>query len=189
MKRHFSLFQSHLNFAHKLWSQVVDSQCVVIDATCGNGHDSAYLALLNPLKLFCLDILKEAIDATKDRLEGYDGAVEYLRGCHSTLPEVEADLVVYNLGYLPGGDKSLTTQVETTLTSVNQALTRVKPGGVISITCYPGHPEGALEEKALWEWCQTLDPAVWCCSTHQFINRKQSPSLLLIQRNGEVPQM
>ena len=188
MNRKFTLFQSHLDLAHKMWPQLIDRHSVVIDSTCGNGHDSAFLASLNPLKLFCLDVQIEAIEATQKRLKGCDCEVLTFQQCHSTFPkdilESSVSLIVYNLGYLPGGDKNLTTQVATTLESLNQAIKLLKTGGVISITCYPGHEEGAKEELSLIEWGQSLDPAEWSFSVHQFKNRQKSPSLLLIQKNA-----
>ena len=55
-------------------------------------------------------------------------------------------LIVYNLGYLPGSDKLLTTKTSSTLLSVEKALSLIAPNGAISITCYPGHEEGKKEE-------------------------------------------
>jgi len=187
MNRKFSLFQSHLDLAHKIWSQIVHSRCVVIDATCGNGHDANVLASLKPLKLYCLDIQDKALEATAKKLEGCSCEAVLLKQCHSTFPaEIQSgsvSLIVYNLGYLPGSDKSVTTRVQTTLDSLTQAIDLMRPGGVISITCYPGHDEGAREEQALIEWGRKLDPKDWCLSVHQFENRHKSPSVLFIQKN------
>jgi len=61
---------------------------------------------------------------------------------------------------LPGGNKQLTSQIETTLISVSRALAILRIGGALSITCYPGHPEGAVEEKALQKWSKTLSQKV-----------------------------
>jgi len=187
MNRKFPLFQSHLDLAHDIWMQIIDHVSVVIDCTCGNGHDAAFIASHGPQRLYCLDIQDEAIMATRDKVSEFQCDVVIKKQCHSHFPEEiqqsTADLIVYNLGYLPGADKSKTTRVETTLKSLDQACRLLKPGGVISITCYPGHPEGTKEELAILEWGQALDPAAWCVTVHQFKNRKQSPSLVIIQMN------
>lgn len=47
----------------------------------------------------------------------------------------------YNLGWLPGGDKSITTKLEDTLESIEAAKRLVKHGGMISVMLYRGHAE------------------------------------------------
>lgn len=47
----------------------------------------------------------------------------------------------YNLGWLPGGDKSITTMLEDTLESIEAAQRLVKHGGMISVMLYRGHAE------------------------------------------------
>ncbi len=112
--------------------------------------------------------------------------VFFQRRCHSTFPEDvlpgTIKLVVYNLGYLPGGDKTKTTHVATTLQSLHQAQALLQKGGVISITCYPGHKEGAHEQNVILNHAARLPPKEWSCCHHMWLNRQQSPSLLLIQK-------
>ncbi len=175
MARNFPLFNSHLDLAHALWDQLVSPGDLVVDATCGNGHDTLALAEMGARVVAC-DVQLEAIEATRARVQKYP--VEFFHGCHSLLPEIKAKLVVYNLGYLPGGDKQITTRVETTLKSI----TRFLDVGAISITCYPGHSEGAREESALLEFTQALPAEEWSVSHIRWINRAVAPSLLLIQR-------
>ncbi len=93
-----------------------------------------------------------------------------------------AKLIIYNLGYLPRGDKTITTKVDTTIASLKSALPLIKPGGAVSVTCYPGHPEGAIEEKEIRLWSKQLPPEIWNICFHRFPNRKQSPSLFLLQK-------
>ncbi len=180
----FPLFKSHLDLAHHYWKQLVQPGDVVVDATCGNGQDTLFLASLQPGCLYALDIQEDALANTKALL-GAVTQVVFHRGCHSQFPEEirpqTVKLFVYNLGYLPGGDKTLTTLSETTLLSLKRALDLVMPGGAISVTCYPGHPEGALEESKILEWVQGLDRRVWSCCHHRWCNRAKAPSLLLIQ--------
>lgn len=191
MNRCFPLFQSHLDLAHQFWKAALHPHAVVIDATCGNGYDAQILSEINPQKLYCLDVKPEAIAATRARLESAACSVSYHLGCHSSFPhelaEETVDLIVYNLGYLPGSDKTETTKAATTLDSVKQGLKLLKRGGIISITCYPGHLEGAEEEKALLHMAKGLAPSEWNSTHFQFLNRKKSPSLILIQRNTLSP--
>lgn len=197
MRSRFPLFQSHLDLAHSYWEKFVQTGDHVIDATCGNGQDTLFLAKLclneSSGELYAIDILPKAVELTKKNLENsltssLLSRIHYIPGCHSTFPEEilpeSVKLVVYNLGYLPGGgDKTKTTKVETTLQSLQHALELVQKGGMISLTLYPGHPEGEREESHILTFIKNLDPLKWNCCHHQWLNRHKSPSLLLLQKN------
>lgn len=181
----------HLELAHAYWDRLVHPGDILIDATCGNGHDTLKLAQLQPSLLYAFDVQPEALRATQELLQKSLSpplltSVRLIQGCHSHfLPEIangSVKLIVYNLGYLPGGDKGKTTQCSTTLLSVTKALELIAPGGAISITCYPGHEEGEREEKMIMDWAERLDKALWNCCHHRWLNRPKAPSLLLIER-------
>ena len=188
----FSLFRSHLDLAHSYWEHLLQEGDFAIDATCGNGHDT--LKLIEILKekkggVIGIDIQSQAIAQTQKLLDSHSSKenVYLFEQSHEEFPSLAREhpirLVVYNLGYLPGGDKQKTTLTMTTLTSVRKALDLIVPGGAVSITCYPGHPEGALEESALSELVAALSPALWNVCLHAFTNRKASPRLLFIQKS------
>ena len=129
----------------------------VIDATCGNGHDTLLLAeLAGPNgRVWAFDIQREALEATAARLAeaGHGDSVVLVHAGHETMAEhcrgpVKA--AVFNLGYLPGGDRTVVTRPESTLAGLEQALALIAPGGVVIITLYPGH-EGGQQEAALLE--------------------------------------
>lgn len=190
MRSAFPLFQSHLDLAQTYWKQLLKVEDWVIDATCGNGKDTLFLASLIPEgRLIGLDIQEAAIRATQallqDSLSRMDH-IQLVQQSHQTfpdwIPKGSVKLIVYNLGYLPGGDKQLTTRSEETLLSVQAAAQLLINGGVITITCYPGHLEGKNEEAQLVEWSRSLSPKEWSCSHQRWLNRHESPSLLLIQK-------
>jgi len=192
MRPTYPLFQSHLDLAHDYWRRLVTSSDIVVDATCGNGYDSAFLLTLQPTKLIVFDIQDIALHATKKRIDtiSHASTVTYHQMCHSKIDEVAAresvKLIVYNLGYLPGGNKTITTMTSTTLESIQSAIHCVQQGGAICITCYPGHPEGAEEEQALLEFCKTLSSEKWNVSYHAHINRTRAPTLIFLQKTCTV---
>lgn len=178
----WSMFR-HIQIAQTFWQQIVRPGDMVIDATAGNGHDSLFLASLGA-KVSAFDIQPQAIENTARRLG--NTPITLYTMCHSKMAEVvpanSIKLIVFNLGYLPGSDKSITTQLSTTLTAIQASLELISPGGLVSITCYPGHDEGLVEEEAILSYLRTLDPKNWSISSHTFLNRHRHPHLLMVQK-------
>lgn len=197
MRPLFPLFQSPLDLAHSYWIQLLQNGDTVIDATCGNGHDTLKIASFpaHLRALFAFDIQEEAIQNTTSLLKKHLPQEKWAKvilekRCHSIFPSIlqkeSVKLIIYNLGYLPGGDKTKTTLETSTLTSIRQAQELLQPGGVISIACYPGHLEGEKEQEKILIYSSTLCPKEWSCCHHSWTNRRKSPTLLLIQKN--IPQ-
>jgi SAM-dependent methyltransferase len=192
----FPLFFSHIDLAHQYWERLLVPGDIAIDATCGNGFDTAFLAkILLHGRVIAMDKQADAIAASKEKIEKELGNevcknIEFYHQCHSTFPDKilkeTIKLIVYNLGYLPKGDKSIITASSSTLASLAKALDLIQPGGAISVTCYPGHPGGDEEEIAVLEFAKNLDPQLWSCFHHSRINKAKSPSLLLLQKSGSV---
>jgi hypothetical protein len=178
-----SPFSPHLKLAKEYWREHLKSSDLAIDATCGNGNDTLFLTEL--CTVIGLDIQVEALQNTEALLARSERRAILHRLSHEEIDRLplphSPHLIVYNLGYLPKGDKSITTQTKTTLISVQKSLELLAPGGALSITCYPGHEEGEKEEKALEEWATLLPSDRWLVAHHKWLNRKKAPSLLWIQ--------
>jgi len=183
----------HLALAHAYWKSHLRPGDLAIDATCGNGHDTCALAKLllghSESLLLSFDIQTAALENAEALLQSsvpkeFLPRVLFQRRCHSEIDQIPLPhfpkLIVYNLGYLPGGDKSITTQSITTLTSLQKAAKLLEERGALSVTCYPGHPEGKREEEAVVEWAKSLPSEQWHVCHHQWINRSAAPSLLWI---------
>lgn len=172
----------HIQAAHDLWKKQVLPSDTVIDATAGNGNDTLFLStLLTTGKIYAFDIQEKALQNTKEKLKNASCNIEYILSSHANFPSTiqNVRLIVYNLGYLPGQDKSITTQTSSTLESLNNALPLLVPNGAISITLYPGHAEGAKEAKAVLEFVHTLPN----CHVEHYTwgENPLSPSLLWIR--------
>lgn len=185
----------HLLLAQNYWKEHLRPQAIVIDATCGNGQDTLILARLTLKQegglLIGLDIQETALRKTQEMLESSEGTdvfqkTLFERRCHSEIDQIPLphapDLIVYNLGYLPGGDKSITTKTQTTLVSLHKATKLLSERGALSVMCYPGHEEGKQEEEAILAWARALFSHKWQVSYHCWINRCNAPSFLWIQR-------
>ena len=168
----------HLDLAFEYWKTCLLPGDTVIDATCGNGKDTLRLASLVPQgKVLALDIQEDAIIKAKKLTAAYSNVFFFLQSHASFPPSGPIKLVVYNLGYLPFGNKSLTTMTATTLQSLEMALLKAQ---AISITCYPGHPEGLVEKEAVFAWAKTLAPNVWKVFFHEW--KETSPCLVFVKK-------
>lgn len=177
-------------YAHALLRDVVQAGDVVIDATMGNGHDTLFLAqqVGTEGKVFAFDVQAQALDKTRQRLaeHGAQQQVALVKGCHSAMaqhvPEEWHGVVaaaVFNLGYLPGADKALTTQRETTITAVDAALQLLRVGGVLIVVVYPGHAEGKLEGEVLEQHLADLDQDAFQVARYGFLNLRNNPPYVL----------
>jgi SAM-dependent methyltransferase len=162
----------------------------VVDATCGNGHDTLLLARLAGTDghVWGFDIQEQAIAETGRRLTeaGLAGRVTLLHAGHEVLHRhvtAPLELVLFNLGYLPGGDRSVITRPETTLAALEQALLLLAAGGCVLVTIYPGHTGGSEEQNAVETWVAGLQPREYYCWRMGQTNVAPSaPYLLLIQK-------
>ena len=169
---------------------------IAIDATAGNGHDTQLLAsLVGPEgRVFAFDIQHEAIATTGQRVEesGFRN-VELFPESHANLVEIiprqhhgEIAAVVFNLGYLPGGDKRVTTLVDSTARAVHGSLKMVKPGGLISLLCYVGHPGGDRESAGIDDILNQLNDDEWQVETIRVPDAESAPHLHLVSRLGST---
>ncbi|WP_070120578.1 class I SAM-dependent methyltransferase [Bacillus marinisedimentorum] len=177
-------------FAHSLLKEALHPGDTAIDATAGNGHDTVLLAeLAGPDgTVFSFDIQEEALAKTLERLKArhLDSRVRLCLDSHSNLKQHipseklnEIQAAIFNLGYLPGGDKSIVTKAESTISSLSQLLDCMKAGGIIILVVYPGHPEGKTERDELLSYVKKLDQQSVSVLQYGFINQKNSPPFVL----------
>lgn len=167
------------------WQKIIRPGDDVIDATLGNGYDTLRLAKIvrGKGKIYGFDIQKKAIENSQKLLRDY-AIVEFYEKSHADFGNLTAKLIVYNLGYLPKGDKSVTTQADTTIKSLESAIKVLQPGGAITLMAYVGHPEGVEEERAVRQFCSQL-PKEFLVVHHTVINREKAPHLYLIGKEAD----
>jgi predicted methyltransferase len=149
--------------AHEFVRARLSSGAIAIDATAGNGHDTEFLASLSGPegRVIAFDIQAAAIEATRERLHaaGLLERVTLRQESHECIADVGSFAVaMFNLGYLPGGDKDRITETGSTIRALEGAVRGLLPGGIITIVCYPGHPGGREESDAVVAWASGLEP-------------------------------
>lgn len=164
--------------AHEWISRLVRPGDTVVDATAGNGHDTVFLAHLTGTtgSIHAFDIQPEAILATEERLRQenlWSDAVHLHLASHARLSELvqgAVKAVIFNLGYLPGGNKNLITQETSTLDALRQAAALIMPNGILSVMCYPGHDGGEREAQSVENFLAALPHHSWRVGKYQLLN-------------------
>jgi len=180
-----------LPLAHDWLRQVIQPGDTVIDGTVGNGHDTLFLAqhVGAEGRVHGFDIQPAAAETTARLLNEHhlSAPVTLHTACHSRMADyLEPQPIaaaMFNLGYLPRGDKSIITQQETTLPALDYSLRLLRLQGLLTIMCYPGHEGGESEASAVEEWARDLSSDTYRVMRLTPHNpRSAAPFLLAIQR-------
>ncbi len=162
---------SPLRQSQQWLADIIKPNDEVVDATLGNGYDTLFL--IDCLRqadgevkgfLWGFDIQNQALEATQIKLnEARVNSENYSLNLvsHAKLAEIvnsnQLAAIMFNLGYLPGANKSIITQTQETLKALDVSKDKLKVAGVISIMCYPGHEGGNTESDAVVAWAESLD--------------------------------
>lgn len=162
---------------------------VCADFTMGNGHDTLWLsrAVGENGRVYAFDVQEAALESTRALLvrEHAPDNVTLIHDSHHRAAAYIREKIcvgMFNLGWLPGGDKRITTLRETTLPALQTAIGLLDAGGGILLAVYPGHEEGRLEGELITEYLSTLDRRQICCSRLQIVNSLTSPFFFLIEK-------
>lgn len=164
--------------SHDIISKYLDEKKIAIDATLGNGYDCDFLAS-NFHKVYAFDIQKEACENYDKKNEN----VIVINDSHHKFDDYikeEVNCIVYNLGYLPGGTKEITTKSNTSLISIEKGLQLLSSGGMMTIAIYRGHDEGKEEENCIIDYLKTLNKKEYGVMIHEYLNRAITAPLLVV---------
>ncbi len=182
-----------VDFSHDLIKKWLKKGGLAIDATAGNGHDTLYLAKIigQTGQVIAFDIQKSALKNT-EKLLNENQLLERVSLHHDShlkidqyAKESSVDLILFNLGYLPGGDKQLITEATTTLAAVKKSLELLKANGLLVVVLYPGHAGGEKEKERLIKFCKDLNSSEFNVLYYHFINQRKSPAeLVAVHKRG-----
>ena len=157
---------SILNKVKQIIEENIKEKDIVVDATIGNGNDTLFLTnIVNKGHVFGFDIQENAIKNTNKLLNDYNNYTLF-NDTHSNIDKYlkeynnKISLVLYNLGYLPSGDKSITTNYISTINSIKKSIQLLNNKGRILIVVYPGHEAGLKESIELNKYISTINNKV-----------------------------
>lgn len=170
--------------AHFITEQVQPGD-ICIDATMGNGNDTILLSSLckETGHVYAFDIQEQALAHTRQRLLDADAPQNYtlLLESHTNMdhyvqPE-SVSCIVFNLGYLPGGDHTKATQASSSIEALTRSLSLLKKGGLISLCIYSGGDSGFEERDAVLSWLKNLDSHKYLVIRSDYYNRPNNPPI------------
>jgi hypothetical protein len=161
---------------------------VAVDFTMGNGHDTEFLSkAVGPDGfVYAFDIQEQALASTQENLvkAGCPDNYQLILDSHSNVKkyvDVPFRAGMFNLGWLPGGDKSITTLRETTLPAIEAAIDLLDRDAILNVAVYPGHAEGDAEGKMICEYLAGISRHKVCATKVNILNSPSSPYFIVIE--------
>lgn len=188
---------------HFIREHVKEGGCC-IDATAGNGHDTLLLCQLvgavdnsedgregdaskisgQSGKVLAFDIQKQALDNTGNLLEENGCQAKLILDSHANMKnyakENSVDCIVFNFGYLPGGDHKLATKAASSIAAIEAGLDLLKKGGIMTLCIYSGGDSGFEERDALLKFLKALDGKKYLVIASFYYNRPNHPPIPVI---------
>jgi hypothetical protein len=188
---------SLIRLAHQSIQNRVHSGDTAIDATLGNGHDTLFLAkqVYPTGKVYGFDVQQMAINATRERLQQQQlqHGVTLIHANHANMAHYipvsvhgSIKACMFNLGYLPSGDKTIITQTVSTLRALTVACELLAAEGIITILAYTGHNGGEEETASVAQWAEQLDSQRFTVDIHlSRIAHPTAPRLFVVTKSQE----
>lgn len=173
------------DWIHSVLASSIEKGDFCIDATAGKGKDTLFLCeqVGENGKVLAFDIQQAAIMQAQEavREAGFSERVQFRHIGHEHMDEYAAEesasVILFNLGYLPGGDHNLATKESTTLEAAKKGLTILKRQGVMCICIYSGGDSGFSEKEAIMSWAEKLPAKEYDVISCPFINKPNHPPL------------
>ncbi|WP_290138901.1 class I SAM-dependent methyltransferase [uncultured Dubosiella sp.] len=176
--------KSMVEIAHGFREPCLHRQAVCVDATFGNGKDTAFFVECGARLVYAFDIQKELIE--KRRGDFDERVVELIVDSHAHLDwyvDKPVDAIVFNFGFCPHGDETITTMPKESVEAVEKAIGRLRKKGRMALVLYP-HLFGEQESDALERVLRRIDPHVATVQRVESVNTKAGPFVLLVEKKA-----
>lgn len=172
-------------WCHEIIKSQVQREGIYIDATMGNGYDTAFFCELagEKGKVYAFDIQELAAERTGMLLEqrGLTAKAQLILDSHANMEQYigkeKADCICFNFGYLPGGNHAMATKPDTSVRAIRTGLDILKEGGLMSLCIYSGGDTGFEERDAILEELRRLDSRRYLVIVNSYYNRGNHPPI------------
>lgn len=176
------IYNNTKTLVESLMKSKIPTSKICLDMTFGNGNDSYKMLSINKsIQVYGFDIQKICIDNAKKT-----NNLKVINDSHLNFEKYtneKIDFAVFNLGYLPGGDKNITTNYDTVIKTLEKLLKLMNIEGQIVITFYPGHRPGFEESINIINFLRTLNQKEFNVIRYDFLNQINNPPFVcLIER-------
>lgn len=190
-----------------------DQGLILVDATAGRGYDTLFLAQCaaenfqkrqtvahGTRHIVAFDVQQSSLDQVRQRLAeakitsqvhllhiGHEHLELSLR--HLIEEQSLPDLIVaimFNLGFLPGSDKSIVTRPETTIAALQGVSHVLCPHGIATIHCYSGHLGGQEECAAVLDFAEKLPWKEWRVLSLCQLNKDRNKEYLVLMERLKI---
>ena len=173
------------SWVHHFLEDHVQPGDLCIDATMGNGNDTALLSRLagENGRVVAFDIQQLALDHTEEKLkkEGCPKNWELVLASHENMgdyaEENTVSCITFNLGYLPGGDHTKATRGESSIRAIETGLSLLKKKGLMTVCIYSGGDSGFEEKEAVLSYLKSLDSKEYLVIVSEYANRPNNPPI------------
>ena len=186
--------EERLTAAATSWIEVeLFDGALAVDATVGNGYDALFLAhRVGPKgKVLGFDVQKAALAGARELLKfvGSIDRVSLIHDSHSRLadylpPGAAIQGAMFNLGYLPRGNRRIITQPDTTVMALRSVLEHLAERGHVTLLVYRGHEGAVPEYQEVRKFLEQLPDDKWL--VEELASTSDSPvapRLFRIQKN------
>ena len=175
--------EQRLTAAATSWIEaVLFNGALAVDATVGNGYDTLFLAhRVGPNgTVLGFDVQKAALAGARELLKfvGSLDRVSLIHDSHAQLanylpPEAAIQGAMFNLGYLPRGNRQIITRPDTTVLALRAVLTNLAARGRVTMLVYRGHAGGVPEYVEVRQFLEQLPDDDWM--VEEFASTTDSP--------------
>ncbi|SDD36677.1 tRNA (mnm(5)s(2)U34)-methyltransferase [Sporomusa acidovorans] len=176
-----------VRMAHQFIIPQLHKAKLVIDATAGNGKDTLFLAEHTPesTTIWAFDIQQQALFHTQLLLTQHSLShkVRLVLDSHANIAAYISQpihIAMFNLGYLPGGDHTISTCPDSTIQAIKQTLPLLAVNGLITVAAYPGYEHGRQEGKAVYQYISGLDQKKYTVACWSMVNQLNNPPILYV---------
>lgn len=180
------ILENVVMFTNNYLDRIIKEGWQCIDATLGHGKDVLFLSnkVGSQGHVYGFDIQEQAVESSSNMLKDqaiFDNYSLFQAGHETMATHVHGPInfIIFNLGYMPKGDKAITTKKTTTLVAVEEGLKLLTKNGLLWVVVYPGHDAGAVEAKGLETMVKTLDQKKYSVMKMQMMNQINNPPYII----------